>query len=240
MSVTDHGHEHTGYFEGGGGYHDTPQEKHRKEHVAVWLFIFGDAVFFMLELFFWFYLRANNTAGMWRGANCTAQSPQSIAGAGPTATNICTDGLGNPITHEIATAAPLHTLAIAALIIIAAAFVWFAEVQARQGGTRKGVTPLLGLGVIFVVAAIVWQIVQFQILPFTTIQGTYASTFEFYMGSNIAHFLLALTVGFGLFNRSRIGKYEDGRWFQVHLSRIFFVWVAFSSAVLALVTVLFA
>ena len=98
----------------------------------------------------------------------------------------------------------------------------------------------MGLGVIFVVAAIVWQIVQFQILPFTTIQGTYASTFEFYMGSNIAHFLLALTVGFGLFNRSRIGKYEDGRWFQVHLSRIFFVWVAFSSAVLALVTVLFA
>ena len=125
-------------------------------------------------------------------------------------------------------------------MIISAAFVWFAEVQARQGATRKGTSPLLGLGLLFLVGAIVWQIVQFQVLPFTTIDGAYASTFEFYMGSNLAHFAILLTVGTGIFNRSRQGKYENGNWYQLHLSRLFWVWIAFSTTLLGLVAVLFA
>ena len=237
-SHDDHGSH--GHYAEGGNHHDTPQAKHRKEHIALWLFIGGDAVFFMLELFFWFYLRANNTGGMWRAANCTKAAQAAINGAGATASNMCTDGLGNAITAPITKAAPIHTIAIAVLIVISAAFVWFMEVQARQGASRKATTPLAGLALIFVIAAIVWQIVQFQVLPFTTVDGTYASTFEFYMGSNLAHFALVLTIALGVFNRSRKGLFENGRWYQIHLSRLFWVWIAFSSAVLAAVAVLFA
>jgi len=243
MSVTEHtehdshdghgdGHGH-GYYEEGGNHHDTPQQKHRKEHIAVWLFIFGDVVFFALELFFWFYLRANNTGGMWRAANCGPKTTSSP-------TNTCTDLLGNPITHEIQKAAPIHSIAVMVLIVICAAFVWFAEVQARQGASRKVTTPLTGLALIFVLGALAWQFYQFQVLPFTTIDGAYASTFEFFMGSNVAHFLLVLTIVLGLFFRSRGGKFENGRWYQLHLSRLFVVWIALSAVILGLVSILFA
>jgi heme/copper-type cytochrome/quinol oxidase subunit 3 len=228
------GHGH-GYYEEGGNHHDTPQQKHRKEHIAVWLFIFGDAVFFALELFFWFYLRANNTAGMWRGVACTKNSTSFYEG-----TKTCIDGLGNPITGIIPKAAPIHSIAVMVLIVICAAFVWFAEVQARQGASRKVTTPLTGLALLFVLGALAWQFYQFQVLPFTTVQGAYASTFEFYMGSNVAHFLLVLTIVLGLFFRSRLGKFENGRWYQLHLSRLFVVWIALSSVILGLVSILFA
>jgi len=223
MSIT----EHDTHEEHAGGHHELPQDRHKKEHIALWLFIGGDAVFFMLEIFFWFYLRSLNTNGMWRGAACSKA-------------NACTDGLGNPITSPIPKAAAIHTLAIAVLILVSAAVIWFAEVQARQGASRKTTTPLVSLAVLFAVGAIIWQIVQFQVLPFTTIDGTYASTFEFYMGSNLAHFGLVMFIGTGLMFRSRAGKFENGNWYQLHLSRLWWVWVAVSSAILALVSVLFA
>ena len=226
-------HGHGGHYLEGGNHHDTPQEKHRKEHLALWLFIFGDVVFFLLELFFWFYLRANNTGGGWREANC---GPHTISSP----TNTCVDGLGNPITSEIAKAAPIHTIAIAVLIIVSAGLIWFAEVQARQGASRKTTTPLTAFSVVFVLAGLAWQFYQFQVLPFTTVDGAYASTFTFFMGSNVAHFLILLIVALGLFNRSRIGKFENGRWYQLHLGRLFAVWIALSCAILALVTVFFA
>jgi len=227
MSVTEHDShvdDHGGHV---GGHHDTPQDRHKKEHIATWMFIGGDAVFFMLEVFMWFYLRSLNTNGMWRGTNCSKANP-------------CTDGLGNPMTAAVPKAAALHTLAIAALMVISAAIIWFAEVQSRQGASRKTTTPLAGLALLFVIGAIVWQIVQFSILPFTTIQGTYASTFEFFMGSNLAHFALILVIGLGLVNRSRMGKFEGGHWYQLHLSRLFWVWIAASSATLAVIAVAFA
>jgi heme/copper-type cytochrome/quinol oxidase subunit 3 len=245
MSITDQqmhdshdDHGHHGHYEEGGNHHDTAQEKHRKEHMATWLFIFGDVVFFLLELFFWFYLRANNTAGMWRAMNCTPANGK----LGPTdeGLNTCTDGLFNPITHAIPKANPVYTIIVFALIAIAAAFVWFAEVQSRKGATKKTTHPLTALALFFVLAAIAAQFYQFQVLPFTTIQGTYASTFEFYMGSNVAHFLLALVIVTGLWSRSRLGKFDNGKWYQLHLSRLFLVWVAASCVILGLVTIFFA
>lgn len=203
-------------------HHESPQERHKKEHLAIWLFIFGDAVILALEIFFWFYLRTLNTNGMWIGAACSKANP-------------CTDGLGNPITAPIQQADGIYTLAVAALIIVGAAFIWLAEVQARGGATRKATTPLLGLATLFTLGAIVLQFVQFQVLPFTTIDGAYASVFEFYMGSNIAHFLIVLMIAVGLMTRSRKGMLEGGNWYQAHLSRLFAVWVAFSATVLAVI-----
>ena len=223
MSVT----EHDMHVPLEGGSHETPQERHRMEHIALWLFIGGDAFFCVLEIFFWFYLRSLNTNGMWRGTNCSKA-------------NACTDGLGNPLTHPIAKAAAVHTLLIAVIMLASAAVIWFAEVQAREGATRKTTTPLIGLALLLSLGAIAYQIIQFQILPFTTIDGTYASTFEFFMGSNLAHFGLVAFIGTGLFLRSRKGKFENGSWYHLHLSRLWWVWIALSTTILAIVSVFFA
>ena len=223
-----------------GGHHESPQDRHRKEHMAIWMFIAGDFLFFALETFCWFYLRTLNAGGGWRFTQCT-QALSDAQGTTLAATSqTCTDGLGNPITHAVAKAAPIHTIAIALLIVAAALFVWFAEVQARKGASRKATTPLLHVASLFCLGAIGLQIYQFQILPFTTIDGAYASVFQFFMGSNLAHFLIVLVIAIGLFNRSRIGKLEHSNWYQAHLGRLWSVWVALSATVLAVIATFLA
>lgn len=234
MSVVEEhsSHEHHGYYAEGGNHHDTPQAKHRKEHMLVWMLIGGDMVFTALIIFAWFYLKALNVEGMWRGAACT---PNFNAGLNQS----CTDGIGNAINHIVPTASPVHTFAVAILAIVGAGVMWFAEVQARQGASRKTTTPLLALSTIAILGALVWQFYQFQVLPFTTVQGAYASLFEYIMGSNVGHLFLILLVALGLFIRSSKGLHENGRWYQIHLVRLFSVWVAFSITLLALMVTFF-
>jgi heme/copper-type cytochrome/quinol oxidase subunit 3 len=210
-----------------GGHHDSPEQRDHKERLALWLLIAGDAVFLLLEVFGWFYVRALNTNGMWRGAACTSNNP-------------CTDGLGNPITHELAKADPWYSVAVALLAVVAALGFWRAESSARGGGERRAVAVAAGLAVLVIAAAVVVQCYQFTTLPFTTIDGTYASSFEFFMGSTLAHLLVIGFLGLGLWNRARLGRYGEGRWHQTRLMRIFAVWIAMSICVLVFVMSLFA
>jgi hypothetical protein len=85
------------------------------------------------------------------------------------------------------------------------------------------------------VAAVVVQCIQFGHLPFTTIDGTYASTFEFFMGSTLAHVGLLTFIVLGLWSRARLGRYDGGHWYQVRIIRIFAVWLAVSTCILAIV-----
>jgi heme/copper-type cytochrome/quinol oxidase subunit 3 len=209
------------------GHHESREQRHFKERLAVWLFIGGDLVFLLMELFYWFYLRALNTNGLWRGADCTKANP-------------CTDGLGNPITSEVAKANPAYTLSIAGLTVIAALIIWRVEVASRQQESRRVISGTAALGLVFLLAAVVVQCIQFGKLPFTTIDGSYASSFIFFMGSTLAHLLLLSFLIFALWNRARMGKYDGGHWFQVRVNRLFAVWIAISTCVLALVMVLFA
>jgi heme/copper-type cytochrome/quinol oxidase subunit 3 len=208
------------------GHHETREQRHFKERLAVWLFIGGDLVFLLMELFFWFYLRALNTNGMWRGAACSKANP-------------CTDGLGNPITSEIAKANPAYTLSIAGLVVIAALIIWQVEVSARSQAKRGVISGVAAVGLVVLLAAVVVQCLQFGKLPFTTIDGSYASSFIFFMGSTLGHLLLLSFIIFAMWNRARIGKYDGGHWYQIRVMRIFTVWIAISTCVLALVMVLF-
>ena len=178
MAITTDPHDQGRVVEAVAGHHETREQRHFKEHMVVWLFISGDAVFLLMELFYWFYLRALNTDGMWRGVDCSKANP-------------CTDGLGNPITHEIAKATPWYTVSIAILVVIAAALVWGVERSAQRQAKRSAISGAAALGLVVLLAAIVVQCYQFGHLPFTTIDGTYASTFEFFMGSTLAHLLSA-------------------------------------------------
>lgn len=226
MTLTTSKHEHVhdeGAGQGeGGGHHDTPEQRHRKEYLALWLFIGGDGVFFLLEIFTWIYTRALNTNGMWRGAACTVANP-------------CTDGLGHPLTHEVPKADPWYSVGIAALAVGAALLIWAVERAARNGAGRSAISRFSGLALLVLFAGIGLQCYQFGVLPFTTIEGTYASAFEFFMGSTLAHIALVALIGFGVWNRARGGRYDDGRWYQLRLVRIFAVWIALSVCVLTFV-----
>jgi heme/copper-type cytochrome/quinol oxidase subunit 3 len=209
------------------GHHESREQRHFKERIALWLFISGDAVFLLMELFYWFYLRALNTDGMWRGTACTKANP-------------CTDGLGNPITHEIAKASPWYTFTIAVLAVIAATLVWGVERSAQRQAKRSVIGGGAAIALLILVAAIVVQCYQFGVLPFTTIDGTYASTFEFLMGSTLAHLSLLAFIVLGLWNRARRGRYDDGHWYQTKVIRIFAVWCATATCILAVVMIVFA
>lgn len=209
------------------GHHESREQRHFKERLALWLFIGGDLVFLLMELFYWFYLRALNTNGMWRGAACSKANP-------------CTDGLGNPITSEIAKANPAYTLIIAGLVVIAALVIWRTEVASRNQEKRGVISGTAALGLAFLLAAVVVQCLQFGKLPFTTIDGSYASTFIFFMGSTLGHLFLLSFLILAVWNRARRGKYNGGHWYQVRVNRVFAVWIAISTCVLALVMVLFA
>ncbi|HEX3566052.1 MAG TPA: hypothetical protein VHU17_11820 [Acidimicrobiales bacterium] len=209
------------------GHHESREQRHFKERLALWLLIGGDLVFLLMELFFWFYLRALNTNGMWRGAACSKANP-------------CTDGLGNPITSEVAKANPAYTLIIAGLVVIAALVIWRVEVASRNQDKQGVISSTAALGLVFLLAAVVVQCLQFGKLPFTTIDGSYASTFIFFMGSTLGHLLLLSFLIFAVWNRARRGKYDNGHWYQVRVNRVFAVWIAISTCVLALVMVLFA
>jgi fumarate reductase subunit D len=227
VAVTTDPHDQGRVVEAVAGHHETREQRHFKEHLAVWLFISGDAVFLLMELFYWFYLRALNTDGMWRGVACSKANP-------------CTDGLGNPITHEIAKSTPWYTVSIAVLVVIAAAVIWGVERSAQRQSKRSVISGGAGIGLAVLVAAIVVQCYQFGVLPFTTIDGTYASTFEFFMGSTLAHLFLLTFIVTGLWARAGRGRYDGGHWYQVRIIRIFSVWLATSTCILAIVMIAFS
>jgi heme/copper-type cytochrome/quinol oxidase subunit 3 len=222
VAITTDPHDQGPVVEAVTGHHETREERHLKERLVVWIFISGDAVFLLMELFYWFYLRALNTDGMWRGDNCTKANP-------------CTDGLGNPIIHQIAKATPWYTVSIAILVVLGALAVWAAEGLAQRQDGRRAISRAAALGLVALVAAVVVQCIQFGHLPFTTIDGTYASTFEFFMGSTLAHVGLLTFIVAGLWSRARLGRYDGGHWYQVRIIRIFAVWLAVSTAILAIV-----
>jgi len=231
MSVTTTGHE--GPQENGrnveavAGHHETREQRDFKERFALWLFITGDALFLVMELFFWFYLRALNTNGLWRGVNCSKA-------------NACVDGLGNPITHSIPKANPWYSVGIAALVVVAALLIWAVERAARTSEKRSIVSGLAGLSALVLLAAIALQCYQFGKVPFTTIQGTYASTYLFFMGSTLGHLILLGFLAIGFWNRARVGKFDNGQWHHLRLFRIFAVWIALSAVILTAVSSLFA
>jgi hypothetical protein len=225
----DDGHGHGPAVEGAenpGGQHETAFARDQKERLLIWLLIGGDLVFLVLEVFTWFYLRSLNVSGMWNGALCTKANP-------------CTDVLGNPITAPITKADPKHAIIIAVLTIVAAGFVWLAESNAKKGSGKRSVAGAAGIAVVFMLAAVAWQIYQFQVIPFTTIDGAYASTYEFFMGSTLAHLTLLTFLGMGLWVRAGKGRYEGKTWYRVRIIRYFAVWIAISTAVLLVVGALF-
>lgn len=218
-----------------GGHHEAPEERYKKERLALWLFIGGDFVFFVLEVFTWFYLKALDTNGMWRGASCTTASPCPTGLA--TNGNYGSTGVGvGQITHLVPQAPSSYTLIAAALTIVTALGFLFVERGAASGAPKASLSGLTLLPLVSTAAAAVVVCLQYSKLPFQTVEGTYASTFEFFMGSTLAHLLIVLVLAIGIAIRTSAGRYSGGRpWYQLRLVRTFTAWCAFSTVILALI-----
>jgi len=209
-----------------GVHHDTPEQKDRKERTAVWLFIGGDMVFVALEIFTWFYLRGLNPNNGWRWVGSSAANPW-------------TDMVGNTHTMEVPKASVAWTIGVSLLTLLVGLIAWWAEGLAKGKAKRSVVSGALGLTFLASLVAIGFQIAQFQVLPFQTTWGTYASTFEFFMGSNLAHLIIVAIVCLGLWNRARQGKYDD-HWYQIRLGRHFMVWVGSAAVILGAIAAFWA
>jgi len=215
---------HTTHDAHEGGHHDTPEQRDRKELSALILFIAGDALFVVLEILAWFYLRALNPNDGWRFSTATAESP-------------AVSGSNNPhdITSIVAQAPKSWAIAVALVTLAIGLFVWVGESRARSGKSPSG---FLVLGAATSVAAIVVQVLQFQNLPFQTTDGAYASCVEFFMGSNLAHLLIVFLVTLGVAIRANKGLYATN-WYQIRLARIWSLWVGISAVLLTAVSILF-
>ena len=84
------------------------------------------------------------------------------------------------------------------------------------------------------------QCIQFGQLPFTTIDGAYASSFIFFMGTTLAHLGLLMFLLTGLWMRARRGKYDGGLLVPGRIIRFFTAWCAIVTCVLAATVILFA
>lgn len=91
-----------------------------------------------------------------------------------------------------------------------------------------------GLAVLVLFADAVGQIIQMATFPFKAEVGSYASTLWVLAGSNLFHLLLTLFIGFGLWNRSRLGKYTATDSWQVRVVGMWWSWIALSTLVGAL------
>ena len=228
MAITTDPHDQGRVVEAVAGHHETREQRHFKERLAVWLFISGDAVFLLMELFYWFYLRALNTDGMWRGAACSKANP-------------CTDGLGNPITHEIAKATPWYTVSIAVLVVhrrrlrmgVGAIGPAPSRSGARSAGAaaracrpgrcdRGAVRPVRGPAVHHHRRGVR--------IDLRVLHG-----FDAGPPASCSAFIVT-----GLWTRARRGRYDGGHWYQVRIIRIFAVWLAVSTCILAIVMIAFS
>ena len=125
-------------------------------------------------------------------------------------------------------------------MVIAALLIWAVE---RSVGIQPSGVVLSGTAAfasLALLAAVALQCYQFGKVPFTTIQGTYASTYLFFMGSTLGHLILLGFIGIGMWNRARLGKYDNGHWHRVRVIRLFAVWIAISAVILTAVSSLFA
>ena len=67
MSVTENAHETADHGAGESGHHESPQDRHKKEHIALWLFIGGDALFLKMTRGACQLAADHDSFGYWEG-----------------------------------------------------------------------------------------------------------------------------------------------------------------------------
>jgi uncharacterized membrane protein len=101
------------------------------------------------------------------------------------------------------------------------------------------------LATVVTLVAIVLTVIQLRSIPEIFVatndsQGmaytAYDSAFMALVGSGLVHLVILAFLGLGLVIRTSRGLITSDRWYQARLIRMFWVWIAISSVIVAAVT----
>jgi heme/copper-type cytochrome/quinol oxidase subunit 3 len=240
MSIDTPLHEET--HGGHDDHHGSPEVKFHRERIGVWLIIVADVIVVAALLFTYLYLRGVNTAGHWmsmqgyKGSLHTYADWTNLASAGtlPNPSNIYTGPLS----------AGLQWVA-AALTVVCAGFVWSGERTLRATKNAKSLVPMAVIAVIVALGGVVVSAIQLHDIPqvFVALNDSVTMSYTAYdsammaiIGSALIHLVVLAFLGVGLAIRAARGRITGENWFQAHLVRLYFVWVAISAVVVTLIT----
>jgi hypothetical protein len=134
---------------------------------------------------------------------------------------------------------------IALVTVVSAAIVWQAERALRVTKNARAYSTMASVATVVTIVAIVLTIIQLRNIPEVFVatndsQGmaytAYDSAYLAISGSGLVHLVILTFLGLGLTIRSRKGLINGERWFQARLVRLFWVWIAVSSVIVAAVT----
>jgi len=227
--------------EEGGGHFMAPEHVDGQQRLGVWLFIGGDIIIVAALLFTYLYLRGTDTSGHWM--SLLGYKGHSYAYY----QNIANGSVGLPapkLIHIGPMSAGMEWL-IAAVTVVSGAIIWQAERALRATKSAASYSAMATFATIVVIVAIVLTIIQLRSVPEIFVatndsQGmaytAYDSVYLALSGSGLVHLIILTFLGLGLTIRSRKGLINGERWFQARLVRLFWVWIAVSSVIVAAVT----
>jgi heme/copper-type cytochrome/quinol oxidase subunit 3 len=222
-----------------GGHHESPEVIDGRQRMAVWLFIGGDIVLLAGLMFTYLYLRGTNTDGHWMNMVGYTGHPWSYYN------NILFvkgGSLPNPTTVSVGPISAGFYWLVTLVTVVSAGVLWFGERSLRMSKNAKAFMPIALLATVVAVVAVVLTIVQLRQIPeiFVTQNDSaymaytaYSSAILVLEGSALVHLVILAFLGLGLTIRTSRGVISGDKWYQVRLVRLFWVWVAISSVVVA-------
>jgi len=183
-------------------HHEHPDVVGSRNRLGVILLIVADVAFALSMLFTYFYLKAQNVNDMWL--------PKADGEA--------------PAILPVSTASAWKITAIAAVGLIA----HFMALRNVRQGNQSSLKTFGLIAFIASVIALVLQIQQFGVMPFTFYNGTYASCWYLFAVMNTVHLILTAFISLGNWNRSRLGLYKSDHW-HVDIVNVWWVWMVVSS-----------
>jgi heme/copper-type cytochrome/quinol oxidase subunit 3 len=183
-------------------HHEPPDVVGSRNRLGVILLIVADVAFALSMLFTYFYLKAQNVNEMWL--------PKADGDA--------------PAILPVSTASAWKITAIAAVGLLA----HFMALRNVRKGNQSNLKAFGLIAFIASLIALVIQIQQFGVVPFTFYNGAYASCWYLFAVMNTVHLILTAFISLGNWNRSRLGLYKADHW-HVDIVNVWWAWMVVSS-----------
>lgn len=220
-----------------GGHFLEPEVVDKGQRLGVWLFIGGDIIIVSALLFTYLYLRGVDTSGHWMSLlGYQGHSYAYYQGL---------DNLPNPTLIHVKPMSAGFDWLITLVTVVTAGIIWQGERALKATRNVKAFTTTAAFATVVTVVAIVLTVIQLRSIPEIFVatndsQGmaytAYDSAFMALVGSGLVHLIILAFLGLGLVIRSSRGLITSERWYQARLIRMFWVWIAISSVIVAAVT----
>jgi heme/copper-type cytochrome/quinol oxidase subunit 3 len=223
------------------GHHEPPEVVYKRQRMALWLFIGGDAVTLSGMMFTYLYLRGTDTGGHWM--SMWGYQGHSYAwyenALGTTA------GLPAPSLIHVHPMNGGFNWLVTLVAVVSALILWFGERQLRTTKNAKAFAGFAALSTIVVIVAAVLSVVQLRHVPEIFVANNdsqvmaytaYSSGMIMFVGAALIHFIVLAFLGLGITIRAIRGATNGEKPFHASLVRMFWVWVAFSAILVSALT----